>query len=190
MKIADSHARQQMQINCQLDPRFHELPFLKAAVRAEEKTALYNLPSRLPRMKQYIGKSGRSCYWEEIEENTEDTKPDISVDPLSVMYEPEIMQAQRQLSKRKKKPSKMNLWPTWKKHCYHQTTVRWSGGSWRRLYILAAAAAAKRVLGILATSILSERIFSKTGLLLTTQRKRLSGDTVNKLIFLACNKNI
>ena len=112
---------------CQLDPRFHKLPFLKAAARAKNCALQFTKPLTKNETISVNQVTGATV----VEENTEDTRPGISADLLSVMYRPKIVQARQQLSKRKN-PSKMNLWHTWKKHRYHETTVRWSGGSWSR----------------------------------------------------------
>ncbi|CAF4937644.1 unnamed protein product, partial [Rotaria socialis] len=46
---------------------------------------------------------------------------------------------------------------------------------------------ALRVLCVPATSAPAERIFSKSGLLMTPHRSRLSTDTLSKLTFVKCN---
>ena len=185
-------ARQQMQISCQLDPRFHKLPFLKAAARAEAKKCTLQFAKSLTMNEITSVNQVNDVIVVEENTYTEDIRPGTSADLLSVMYGPEIMQAQQQhlLSKRKKETLEdefaayMKEAPLPLDHC----PLEW----WKLKQTVypQLAAAAKMVLGIPATSISSERIFSKAGLVLTARRNRLSGDTVNKLVFLAYNKNI
>ena len=49
---------------------------------------------------------------------------------------------------------------------------------------------ALRVLCVPATSAPAERIFSKSGLLMTPHRSRLSIDTLSRLTFVQCNFNL
>ena len=49
---------------------------------------------------------------------------------------------------------------------------------------------AKKYLGIVATSVPSERVFSKAGQVVTERRNRLKANNVQKLIFLNANINL
>ena len=64
--------------------------------------------------------------------------------------------------------------------------LEWWRSSGSQLYPKLARLA-RKYLGLCATSVTSERLFSVAGNIVTSKRTRLTPDNVNKLVFLACN---
>jgi len=70
---------------------------------------------------------------------------------------------------------------------YDQDPLKWwslNNGTYPLLSILA-----KKYLSIQATSVASERVFSKGGLVVTDHRASLSNEHVSQLVYLSMNKD-
>jgi len=172
-----SSIRSVMQVSCILDPRFKKLPFLnQTAKTSAKKIAIDHIKK---------ASNGDDSNTSISSTDSEPATTTATTNSLASIYGASLFS---QSSSVKTVEQEMAEYLCSPPLSFGDDPLQWWKENSENLPRMAKVAA--KLLPVPATSVPSERLFSKSGLILRSRRSRLSGEMVNKLLFLSENSDL